>query len=363
MQDISTFIRAWEPDKDKYGWDLRQVGQILLIAPDVSHWSVGYSLKIDEDKFAKQCEEKNVKAIIYKGTDSNRTTGELFRDHSAKFWWTLGGKLKLLRMCYHWLQYSVDPKKAFGFHKQLMDECPTELPYELDFEESSLTNVGDYIWRAEVWLGMAEEAMNDLPMLYTGGWYLQKLRALIPRTYMQKMGALHKYPLHIAHYNKKYPRKWCQDERLFYYYQPWDLDEWAIWQYTDKADFPHYNDGDNYNGTQWGIPSLGLDMNYIKLSWLQKYLKGDDGQEGSEDQQEENQEENQTENSIYYIAKFGMNIREGPGTQYKKKSEMIKPDTRLKLLDVGGNGAWIKTEYGWVCKSLNGKDFLEIEKP
>ena len=360
MQNMESYIDAW--DAVKYGWDLRQIGSALLVAPDLNHWAIGHALKMDEDKFARQCEEKGVKVLIYKGTDANRSTGEQFRDFSAKFWWTLGGKLKLLRMCYHWLQYSVDPKEAFYFYKALMDECPTELPYEMDFEETSVKDVGDYIWRAQVWTGLAEEALNDLPVFYTGGWYLQKLRNMIPKTFIQKMGSFRKYPLHLALYDQKFPRKWCEDERWLNYYQPWGLDEWTIWQYTDKADFPYYEDNDSYTGTQWGIPSLGLDVNLIKRAWLQKYLDKFYGQTGTEaGSQEEDQTQTQPDNSFIYVANFKMNLRAGPGTYYEWKGSLEK-GSRVELLDIGGEDTWIKTEKGWVCKQLGGDIFMEKQQ-
>jgi len=174
--------------------------------------------------------------------------------------------------------------------------------------------------------------------------------------YTKKMSKFAKYPAWFALYSRYFPDKYCKtmNEEVFY---PWGSNDWVMWQYSDAADFPYYKDNDQYYGTSWGIPSSGLDMNLVKISWLQKYL---DNQtvEQPETPEETNPEPN--DNGIYYIAKNDMNVRNGAGTSYSKINT-IKSGTRLKVLDIGGNDSWIKTEYGWVCKSLNGIEYLKKE--
>lgn len=353
MQELTQWISGW--NIQEHGWDLRQIGQTLLVAPDTSHWSVGYDLKIDEDKFARQVEEKGVKVLIYKVSDANKTTGEQFYDHAAEFWYVLGGKFKLLRMGYHWLQQSVDPSVAYDFYHAFQQDHPTELPDELDFEEPSITSASDYIWRAQVWLGKSEQTTHKIPVVYTGGGYLGKLRDMLGgmSEFIPKAGFLQHYPLHVALYSRLFPKQFClSDIRYANFYLPWDEDGWSIWQYSNKADFPYYNDGDVYNGTQWGIPSLSLDMNLIRMSWLSQYL---------ENAPEVVVPTPAPKTEIVYRALYNMQIRAGANTGFPSKGVLPAGET-IQALDVGGNDGWIRCEQGWVCKSRNGKMYLEAKE-
>ncbi len=244
-----------------YGWKLNQIGETLFVAPDVSHWSIDVvNQKIDENKFKKQIDEKGVKAIIYKGTDANKTTGNPFVDVTAKFWWNIGGKFNLLRGCYHWLQYSIDPTVAFEYYFNFIKEYPTELPAIMDFEEPSVTNGSDYLWRAKTWLGLAEQMMSKKPVIYTAPWFINKIKELVPqKDWESKIGWLRNYPLWVASYSRYWPKS------LY----PWG--DFVGWQYSDAADFPYYKDDDTYDGLDWGIQSKGLDMNLFKIEWLNKY--------------------------------------------------------------------------------------------
>jgi hypothetical protein len=348
--EISKWTNTW--NRLLYGWDLNQIGETLIVAPDFSHWSVNANLKIDEAKLKKQIIDKKVKAIIYKGTDFDRNKKQMFTDSSASFWWGIGEKYGLLRGSYHWLQYDVDPTVAFNYHDKYIQEYPTELPYIVDFEEKSVSDFSDYIWRLEVWTGLAEKKLaNDLPVIYIGGWYLDIIRNKIGiQDYNKKMSKFARYPAWFALYSRYSPKKYCEISKKNIFY-PWESDGWVMWQYSDVADFPYYKDNDEYYGESWGIPSAGLDMNLIKTSWLQKYLDKYNHVDPIEAVKE---------NEIYYISKYDMKIRKGAGSQYEV-NRIAKKGEKFKLLDVSGNSAWIKIEDGWVCKSLNGFDYLERE--
>ena len=360
MSNISFWTNTW--NKLIYGWNLTQVGDILLIIPDTSHWSINQPPEkyFNEEKFAQQVKEKKVKAIIYKGTDANKNTGYLFTDDTAKFWWKIGEKFKLLRGCYHWLQYSVDPKVSFAYHNNFEKEYPTEFPYILDFEEPSVTNFSDYLWRARVWLGLANEELgDDVSIVYSGIGYLNKVRGgLLANKLEAQMGWLRENYLWLAFYSRYSPEKYMQmyNKNIF----PWQPSDWIMWQYSFGADYPYYVDGDAENGTQWGITSKGLDMSYVKITWLQKYL--DKFQNGSTtpevpEEPEISEPPPTTEDGMNFLSLGTMNIRSGPGLGYKKV-ELLPAGTKFDATDIGGNNCWVKMDRGWVCKSLNGKDYL-----
>lgn len=269
--DIAKWQNTW--NRLVYGWDLAEIGQSWMIVPDFSHWSVN-SEWIDEEKFAQQIQDKNVKAIIAKGTDADRITGKQFIDSKAAFWHRIAEKYGLAIGYYHWLQQSVDPTVAYNFYRKFKEDYPTQLPDLVDFEEPSVVNYSDYIWRLEVWTEASIERMNgDHPPVYTGGWYLDRIRkALGASAYQRKMSKFGQLPGWFALYSRQCPARYCQ---LYgQKFAPWDSNGWVAWQYSDAADFPYYLDNDQYNGRSWGISSGGLDMNFVKWDWLKKYVGG-----------------------------------------------------------------------------------------
>ena len=140
-----------------------------------------------------------------------------------------------------------------------------------------------------------------------------------------------------------------------------------MWQYTYNADFPYWVDGDDAWGDEWGISSKGLDLSYVKKAWLQKYLDkySENGEELVEDPVEEPVEDPVEEpiggEGLFFRSKHVMNIRSKPGTTYGVVGQ-LPADTLVMAIDIGGNNCWIKTELGWICKNLNGRDYLVLEE-
>ena len=281
MQDISSVASSW--NQILYGWPLNQIGKTLIVVPDLNHW-----LSIEKDfeklkktfpinKFASQVESKGVTDIIFKATDATTRTGEQYVDKTAEFWYWLGGEMNLRRGAYHWLQYSVDPTVAWNYYRKFLDSHPCEWPHIMDFEEPSVTNASDYIWRAQTWFEKANADMGDRKALcYTGLWYIDKLKSILINSgekWVSKLGWLHTQPLWLAVYSRYWPTVYAQKYMRYRVYDnkplwPWSEDEMAGWQYTARAHFPYegYNTGES--GRNWGFDGDGLDINFFKKDWL-----------------------------------------------------------------------------------------------
>lgn len=343
--NFSFLTRTW--NKLLYGWDLIQIGNTLLIIPDFSHWSVLKPPKIDEEKFARQCAEKGVKFIIYKGTDSWQ--GQLFTDVTAPFWWGLAERLGLGRGTYHWLQPGVDPTVAFNYHRDYVRTYPTELPYLMDFEEKKISSATDYLWRAYTWLGLADADRGDKTVIYSAPWYINLLKTMIPSSdWEKKMGMLRNWPLWLATYSRYWPSK----KSLW----PWT--DFVGWQYSDAADFPYYKDDDQYWGTEWGIQSSGLDMNYFRREWLEKYLPGEK-QPPIEEPPAEEPPQFPTMETLKYRTLSEMRVRSAPTTSMDNTKRITQKGEELSVMEISGNDAWIYVGDGWVCKTKNGREYLE----
>jgi len=281
--NISPWVNTW--NKIQYGWDLREIGNTLILVLDLNHWLVNKETKkFDEVLFAEKVEEMGVKAIIFKVSDANRDTGYQFIDWTADKWYKLTRKLGIIAGGYHWLQCSVDPKTAWNFYKSWMDDHPCELPFILDFEETQMPSATDIIWRAREWFGHANAARDDQAICYTGLGYIDTVRGKLGQ--QGKSSAQIKdlllpfaqQPLWLALYSRYWPdlfvRKYMKyriidGQELW----PWTNDQMIGWQYTGKADFPYWADGDNLNAQAWGFDSKGLDINYFQSDWLTPYLQ------------------------------------------------------------------------------------------
>ena len=285
MQNISLLQNTW--NKAIYGWDLTQIGQTLIVVPDLNHWLKNekdpekLKLSFDLDKFAEQVAAKGVTDIIFKATDANQVTGVQFVDKTAPFWHWLGGQLGLRRGAFHWLQYSVDPTLAWEYYRKFLDQYPCEWPHIADVEESSVTDASDYVWRAQVWFSHANEDGGKQALCYTGLWYIDKLKDLLIRAgkrWIDKLSWLHTQPLWLAAYSRYWPTVFVKKFMSYRVYDnkplwPWTEDELAGWQYTSRGHFPYEGYSTNENGRNWGFDGDGLDMNYFVKSWLDANVK------------------------------------------------------------------------------------------
>ena len=280
IQDISPVAATW--NKLVYGWDLRQIGQTLIVVPDLNHWlkvekdTEKLKQSFDLDKFAYQVEAKGITDVIFKATDANKVTGYQFTDKTAPFWHWLGGQMKLRRGAYHWLQYSVDPTTAWRYYRSFLDQYPCEWPHIMDFEETSVTHASDYIWRAQTWFALANEDMQGKALCYTGLWYIDKLKGLLiqdGKDWVNKLGWLHDQPLWLAAYSRYWPETFVQRNMRYRIYDnkplwPWTMDEMVGWQYTARGHFPYEGYSTGESGLNYGFDGAGLDLNYFRKDFL-----------------------------------------------------------------------------------------------
>ena len=265
---LSPFQKFW--NKFIYGWDLNDIatGKLRLVI-DTSHWIVVPS-KFNEEMFVKKAKELGLVGIIYKISDANKSTGKMFVDDTAEFWFNLIQRLNnehgmnVTNGGYHWLQQSVDPKVAFNYHHSWVKDHPSRLPFICDFEEPSITSATDFLWRLETWLGEADKynPNNETSIIYTAMGYISTLKGMIGMDYSKKMSWMQAYTLWLARYSRYYPSKiW-----------PWETDSWKMWQYSAGADWPYYKDGDGIDGLNWGLQAHGIDMNWVKSDYIADYL-------------------------------------------------------------------------------------------
>jgi lysozyme len=235
------------------------MGSNWVLGVDTSHWSG----KINFPKMY----QAGARFWITKATDANRTTGLQFEDSEfdnyCKAAFDLG---ELLTGCYHWLQYSVDPKVAAQFYLERYTRYKFDFPPILDFEEPSVRDTGrfsDYAWRASEWCKEVERVTGRKPIIYTAQWFTNYFQT----SHLSWMQA---YPLWIANYSW-----WANDiakvpvnyPKLKFEDRVWD--DWAIWQYSADT---------NGRGAEFGVQAKSIDLNWFQGSYadLLHWLKVDE---------------------------------------------------------------------------------------
>jgi lysozyme len=218
------------------------------LGTDTSHWS-------GDINFTKMY-NAGARFWITKATDANRSSGYQFEDdrfdNYCKDAFRFG---KLLTGCYHWLQYSVDPKTAADFYLERYSRFDFDFPPILDFEEPSVTNHNDYAWRAQIWLEHVKDKTGRTPIVYTAKWFTSRFLA-------SKLSWMSAYPLWVADYTW-----WANNVTKAPYYMPSNVwDDWHIWQFQA-----------NGRGNEFGVQAKSIDLNWYQgsLADLRLWLDAD----------------------------------------------------------------------------------------
>lgn len=172
-------------------------------------------------------------------------------------------------------------------------------------------------------IGMIETGLGVSPMIYTGYYVWREIIGTNDHFFSN-------YALWIATYGSKpmVPPPWT---------------DWLFWQATDNGD-----------GIKYGVESKNIDVDYFNgdaekfnslfMTDVEPPIPPDPIIPSD---------------SLTYQVISQMNVRTGAGTNYPVSS-VVPAGTIIKAKDVGGNDAWVKFEDGWICKSLNGKNYLDL---
>lgn len=170
-------------------------------------------------------------------------------------------------------------------------------------------------------VNIVENGLGVSPIIYTGYYVWREIVGSNDPFFK-------KYLLWIATYSTKpmIPPPWT---------------EWIFWQATDKGDGAKYGveskniDVDYFNGTQDDFNKIfGTDIDPIDPIPVDPTT------------------------NLEYTTLSAMNVRTGPGINFPVSTTILE-GTKIIPLDIGGKDSWIKiAENMWVCKSLNGKNYL-----
>ena len=203
-----------------------------------------------------------VRFWIGKATDAYKDTGKQFEDSRFDEHCQLAfAEPALLKGCYHWLQYSVDPIVAADFYIERYRRYKFDFRPIMDFEERSVIDkklFSDYAWRGEMFCKRIEEKLGLKPMIYTAKWFTNYFTT-------KQISWMNTYDLWVADYSW-----WANNITKKPYYYPsnvWAVDDWDIWQ--NEAD-------GNGKGHEFGQDALDAELSWYQgdysqlLTWLNK---------------------------------------------------------------------------------------------
>lgn len=167
------------------------------------------------------------------------TMGNYNRDKKFKTYWRKAKKQELIRGAYHFYRPDEDPVQQAQSYISVVTLKSGDMKPILDVEKLPRTkSETEFRQDIQTWLDLVEAHYGEKPILYSYyHFYKDYLR-----------GYFDEYPLWLANYNDV-P-------------QPSDIDDWVIWQFTEKG----ISDGVDtkidlniYNGSKWEMQNLLLD--------------------------------------------------------------------------------------------------------
>lgn len=159
------------------------------------------------------------------------------------------------------------------------------------------------------------------PMIYTrASWWNEHIGMTWGRD----------YPLWVAHYGAKAPAL------------PVGWKTWKFWQYSADG---------NGLGAEYGARSNSIDLNRYNGT-MEEYV--------SEFEITETPEPEPAQGLKFRVAVPKLNIREGPGTQYRDIGDLAGNDV-VTALNVNGADAWIEIEPGkWACVQKGNTQYMNL---
>lgn len=251
-----------------------------------------------------------------------RAGQNLWADSDFKNNWRRAKEAGLPRGSYWFYDSRAEPRQQAELWVNLLDGDLGELPLFLDLEEAyggsykGWTHWKTCLERLRALVGSKEIG------IYTAYYYWNNNA---PLSQPNELEYFHRYPLWIANYGVSQPLV----------PKPWGTNEWLFWQFTASGDGPAY-----------GVESLEIDLNYFNgdaQAFANRFnvpLPDDPTPPDPMGTQ-------------YRVNAGTLNVREGPGTNYKAIGFYRRNDV-VESLESNENGSWLRVRRltdnftGWV---------------
>ncbi|MBN2117823.1 MAG: SH3 domain-containing protein [Anaerolineales bacterium] len=252
-----------------------------------------------------------------------RAGQNLWADSDFKNNWRRAKEVGLPRGSYWFYDSRADPRQQAELWVNLLSGDLGELPLFLDLEEAYLGSyAGWQHWKTCLERLKALVGAKEIG-IYTAYYYWN---SNAPLSQPNELEYFHRYPLWIANYGVSQPLV----------PKPWDTSEWLFWQFTASGD-----------GLGYGAESLEIDLNYFN---------GDAQAFAQRFDVSVPEDPTPPETGLQYRVNAGtLNVREGPGTNYKAIGFFQRNDV-VESLESNDNGSWLRVRRvsdgftGW-CSS------------
>lgn len=231
---------------------------------------------------------------------------------------------KFKRMGYHFISWNVDIVTQANTFISVLKNDPGEIYPVADFEMRtgvpSASIASEKLWE---FITRVEDGLGREVMIYTSP------------SYWKEFGSKN------IKFNKKL---WIANYGVLFPTVPEPFEDWLFWQYGEGKG----------TGLEFGAESLDLD---------QDVFNGDEAKFkqmfGSEMPQVYIPPVIELPEFAHRVLVQNLNIRTGPGTNYPSVGKLNVGEI-LEPLEINGANAWIKTNRGYVCVTLNGTRYLEL---
>lgn len=319
-----------------------------------------------------------------------RAGQNLWKDPDFKYNWTEAKNAALPRGSYWFYDSRADPKRQAELWVELLDGDFGELPLFADFEEAYN---GQYAgWRK--WYDFLErlkELIGDKEIAIYTAYYYWRDNAPNANSEEDSLNYFRQFPLWIANYGVSKPRVPL----------PWAPDEWLFWQFTEVGDGELYGvetrgiDLNWFNGDvadfrqRFNLPPIDpvpqaqyrvdislradpetdgamvgtlqhdeiVDLlakseddnwmqvrrtdNSIGWTYATHLIKVESSEPPDTGEPPDDGEPPDTEAKWYRVTAYGLNVREGPGTDHDKVGVLARNEV-VKALDYAESNSWIK---------------------
>lgn len=274
---------------------------------------------IDVSRYQGEIDWKKVAAAGYKYAAIRATVGDFYTDPRFYTNWTNAKKAGFLVVAYHVVvPYNYGDKQIHRY-KDVLDGRENDLPVVLDIERHD--NISDAAITHCIRDCIADVVLHfkRKPLIYTARYFWKD--HVLPSTDWAK------YDLWVASYTTSAP------------IMPPGWTKWKFWQYTGS-------------GKVSGI-SGDTDLNWFQGTYADLIAYAGHKPTPPPPPLEET-------GMKAKVLRETLNIRSGPGTDYKILGT-LKKDTEVRFTDLGGMDVWVQSVPGkWSAQFYGGTKYLEI---
>ncbi|MGC9520439.1 MAG: GH25 family lysozyme [Anaerolineae bacterium] len=272
---------------------------------------------IDVSRWQGEIDWQKVVEAEYRFAVIRASIGDYYADPRFDENWEGARAAGLLLSAYHVLAPNASADAQAKHFFKILGEREPDLPLVLDVERNDGAVPGRITTSVRDALRLVEEHSGRRPIIYTARWFWNR--------FVLSSERWQDYDLWVASYTSApiLPRGW---------------EAWRFWQFSESGNVP-------------GVGSHSTDLNWYNGSYdsLLRYARN-----------EEAEPEVTGKRWRFRVTIPKLNVRSGPGTDYKDLGDLHDGDV-IEALRLTGDDVWVEFEPGkWAALSLEGERYMAM---